>query len=120
MASQRSNIITMPRELSPGEEAFAFHCHLLNLKPEREVKLIPGREWRFDFYWPEHNLAVEIEGATRFGKSRHSKGEGFENDARKYNAAAIAGIRLLRFTTKMVKTAEAIDTVMAVLSTEKL
>lgn len=120
MPRNRSNVVPFPKELSVGEEEFALHCRVKNLTPEREVKLIPGREWRFDFWFPDHKLAVEIEGATRFGKSRHSMGEGFENDARKYNAAAISGIRVLRFTTKMVKSCEAIDTVIAVLSTKKL
>jgi len=54
---------------------------------------------------------VEIEGGTRFGKSRHSRGDGFERDARKYNAAALLGWRILRFTTAMVISGEAIDVV---------
>jgi len=120
MARRRSNVVQFPRELSKGEEEFALHCRTYNLTPEREAMLIPGRQWRFDFWWPDHNLAVEIEGATRFGKSRHSMGEGFENDARKYNSAALAGIRVLRFTTKMVSTCEAIDTVRIVLDSKNL
>jgi hypothetical protein len=31
----------------------------------REVELIPGRKWRFDFYFQEKDLAVEIEGALQ-------------------------------------------------------
>lgn len=105
----------IPQALSSGEEAFAMHCKVEGLTPEREVELIPGRKWRFDFFFPERNLVVEIEGATKFGKSRHSRGEGFERDCRKYNAASLAGFKLLRFTTAMVKSAEAIDTVMEAL-----
>lgn len=101
----------IPNELSMGEEAFAHHCRQYNLEPEREVCLIPGRKYRFDFWFEKQNIAVEIEGATRFGKSRHSQGDGFEDDARKYNTAALAGIRVLRFSTAMVLSAEAIDTV---------
>jgi very-short-patch-repair endonuclease len=71
----------------------------------------PGRKYRFDFYFREKDLAVEIEGGTAFGRSRHSYGLGFEEDARKYNAAALLGIKVLRFSTAMVKSAEAIDTV---------
>jgi len=105
----------IPKALSPGEEAFLLHCKVERLMPEREVELIPGRKWRFDSFFPERNLVVEIEGATKFGKSRHSRGEGFEWDCRKYNAASLAGFKLLRFTTAMVKSAEAIDTVMEAL-----
>jgi very-short-patch-repair endonuclease len=106
----------LPKDLSEGEETFALHCRAkLKVQPVREVKLVEGREWRFDFFFPDHNLAVEIEGGTSHGKSRHSFGIGFENDARKYNAAAMAGVRLLRFTTEMVKSGEAINTVIEVL-----
>jgi very-short-patch-repair endonuclease len=105
----------IPQELSEGEETFALHCKAHNLNPEHEVELIPGRKWRFDFYFRERNLAVEIEGATKYGKSRHSRGEGFENDCRKYNAASLAGFKLLRFTTAMVRSAEAIGMVLEVL-----
>lgn len=100
----------IPHPPSPGEEEFANHCRFYGLEPEREVCLIPGRKYRFDFWFPAHRIAVEIEGATRYGMSRHSRGDGFENDARKYNAAALAHIRVLRFTTAMVRSAEAIDT----------
>lgn len=100
----------IPRELSVGEETFAMHCKAYQLFPEREVELFPGRKWRFDFWFRDRGIAVEIEGGTSFGKSRHSRGEGFEADARKYNAAAMAGICVLRFTTGMVMSGEAIDT----------
>ena len=101
----------LPKELSTGEEAFADHCRIYGLAPEREYKFAPGRKWAFDFAWPDSKLAVEIEGGTRFGKSRHSRGDGFERDARKYNAAALLGWRILRFTTAMVISGEAIDVV---------
>jgi very-short-patch-repair endonuclease len=115
-ANRRRKQTGVPAPLSLGEETFAFHCRVQGLPdPMREVELIPGRAWRFDFYWPSHDLAVEIEGGTAFGKSRHSRGEGFERDARKYNSASLAGIRLLRFSTAMVESGEAINTVMGVL-----
>jgi len=105
----------VPAPLSEGEETFALHCQTEGFEAIREAELIPGRKWRFDFYFREKDLAVEIEGGTKFGKSRHSRGNGFEEDARKYNAAAMAGIKVLRFSTAMVKSAEAIDTVKAFL-----
>jgi very-short-patch-repair endonuclease len=111
-----SEMSAIPQALSTGEETFAQHCQAYGLEPWREMVLIPGRKWRVDFYWgPPHKLAVEIEGGTRQGKSRHSKGVGFENDARKYNALARAGIILLRYSTAMVISGEAIDEVLEVL-----
>jgi very-short-patch-repair endonuclease len=107
--------MTIPKAPSEGEETFALHCKLKNLTPLREVRLIPGRKWAVDFYFRERDIAVEIEGGTAYGRSRHSQGTGFENDARKYNALALAGVKVLRFTTAMVKSGEAIDTVLEAL-----
>ena len=104
-----------PKELSPGEEAFARCCQVYKLTPEREYIFAEGRKWAFDYAWPDRKLAVEIEGGTEFGKSRHSKGDGFERDARKYNAAALQGWAVLRFSTGMVMSGEAIDTVLGLM-----
>ena len=106
---------SLPKPLSPGECEFALHCQVHGLKPQREVELIPGRKFRFDFYFPEKDLAIEIDGGTQFGMSRHSRGEGYERDCRKLNAAALIGIKVLRYTTAMVKTGEAINDVLAIL-----
>lgn len=101
----------IPKALSPGEELLAFHLKQYNIPFEREVEFCPGRNWKFDFliHHPDCELAIEIEGGTEWGKSRHSFGHGFEEDARKYNTAALMGFTVLRFTTAMVKSAEAID-----------
>ena len=76
-------------------------------KPEREWKFHATRRWRFDFAWPEHFLAVEVEGATWSG-GRHTRGSGFAKDAEKYNAAALAGWRVLRFTADMIRKGDAL------------
>jgi hypothetical protein len=94
-------------------------------KPECEYKFDDKRKWRFDFAWPKYKVALEIEGAT-FGRQvicnycnkkvygvtknggtypiriggRHTSGVGFEKDCEKYNAATLAGWRVLRFPTK--------------------
>jgi very-short-patch-repair endonuclease len=101
----------IPKALSEGEEQFALHCQIYKLKPEREYIFAAPRKWAFDFCWPEKKIAVEIEGGTAFGKSRHSRGDGFVNDCRKYNTAAARGWAVLRFTTAMVISGEAVDTV---------
>jgi len=101
----------LPKKLSEGEEMFSLHCSIYHLTPEREFVFAEGRKWAFDFAWPEKKIAVEVDGGTKFGKSRHSRGDGYERDARKLNAASLLGWRLLRFTTAMVVSGEAIDTV---------
>lgn len=104
----------IPQALSVGEETFALHCSAEGLAPTREHQFC-DRGWRFDFAWPEKKVAVEVEGGTAFGKSRHSKGRGFEADAAKYNRAAREGWIVLRYSTRMVTAGDAINEVITVL-----
>lgn len=112
--------MSLPKELSPGEELLAQHLTIYKIPFEREAVLVEGRKWKTDFVIETHMLAIEVEGGTEWGKSRHSRGRGFENDARKYNAIALKGYRVLRFTTAMVLAGEAIDTIRAAIGGEKL
>lgn len=104
----------IPQALSVGEETFAMHCRAHELEPRREFQFCE-RLWRFDFAWPDEKVAVEVEGGTAFGKSRHSQGAGFEKDAAKYNRAARDGWIVLRYSTRMVESGEAIYEVVSVL-----
>ena len=107
--------MAIPQALSVGEETFLLHCRAHGLDPQREVELIPDRKFRFDFYFPEKDIAVEIEGGTWI-QGRHSRGPGYQRDLAKYNAAALMGILVFRFTTGMVVSGEAIDTIRAALT----
>lgn len=100
-----------PKKLSSGEELFVLHCRAYKLEPVREYVFALPRKWRFDFAWPDLKLAVEIDGGTSFGKGRHSRGTGFENDCRKLNHAAMLGWRVMRFSTAMIVSGEGIDAV---------
>lgn len=61
------------------------------------------RQWRFDFALPTLRVAIEVEGG-QWTNGRHTRGLGFAADCAKYNAAAMAGWRVLRFTQSMVRT----------------
>ena len=98
-----------PKALSIGEETLATHLRAYGLKYEREVCLIPGRKWRWDFR--VGNLAIEVQGQT-WTKGAHSSGSGILRDCQKLNAAVLAGYRPLIFTTQMVVSGEAIDTIL--------
>ncbi len=100
--------------LSKGEELYALHCKAYKLTPAREHRFDAVRRWRVDFYFPDAKLAVEIEGGVWSG-GRHTRGSGYSDDCRKYNRLAELGIALLRFTTDMVETGEAIDVTRKVL-----
>ena len=106
----------VPRAPSLGEETFLLHCRTVGLSPEREYPFCEGRKWAFDFAWPDDLIAVEVEGGTAFGKSRHSRGQGFVNDCLKYNMAARLGWRVLRYTTDMVLSGHAIDDVQQIMN----
>jgi very-short-patch-repair endonuclease len=68
--------------------------------PEREYRFHPVRGWLFDRAWPEHRVAVELEGLTapwaRAG--RHQRAEGYAEDCTKYSEAQLLGWKVLRFT----------------------
>jgi very-short-patch-repair endonuclease len=107
-----------PKALSKGEELFALHCKVHKLNPEREFKFHETRKWRFDFAFPSEKLAIEVEGGT-WTNGRHSRGGGLEADCVKYNTAVLAGFHVLRFTTRMVESGLAINTVLEFLSKAK-
>lgn len=65
--------------------------------PEAEHRFHPVRRWRFDFAWPEHRVALEVEGAV-WARGRHVRPAGFLGDMEKYNTAAAAGWLVLRCT----------------------
>lgn len=78
--------------------------------PLTEFPFHKDRKWKFDLCWPLRMLAVEIEGQNSKvngkwvkGAGRHNRPRGFEDDCEKYNAAALAGWRVFRVTTAMVK-----------------
>lgn len=79
-------------------------------EPVYEHKFHPTRRWRIDCAWPDHKLAVEIEGAV-WSYGRHTRGSGFVKDIEKYNELTLMGWSLLRFTPQQVKNGEAIKTI---------
>lgn len=91
------------------ESLLAMHIRTWGLPdPEREFVFARPRQWRFDFAWPEWKVAVEVEGVLHGAGGRHQRAAGYERDAEKYNAAALEGWRVLRFTPKQVKSGYAI------------
>tara|TARA_B110000093_G_scaffold59908_1_gene64870 strand:+ start:700 stop:1026 length:327 start_codon:yes stop_codon:yes gene_type:complete len=91
--------------MSKGEATLAILLRHYKLPFKREYKFHPSRKWRFDFAIGEDPsqflLAVEIEGGVHSG-GRHTRGKGYTDDLIKYNAALLAGWRVLRYTTPQV------------------
>jgi very-short-patch-repair endonuclease len=93
---------------SKAEQKLARQLGRLRVKVEREFAFHPVRQWRFDFALPARRVAIEVEGGVHM-IGRHQRFEGFTEDCRKYNAAALAGWRVLRFTPAMVESGEAAE-----------
>ena len=100
--------------MSAGEDLFAMQCRAAKLEPVREFRFSPPRLWRFDFAWPSHRIAVEIEGGVWIN-GRHNRGSGFVADCEKLNRAAELGFRVFRFPTEEVKSGRAIRMIEEVL-----
>lgn len=66
--------------------------------PEKEFKFCKDRNWRFDYAYPEKKLAIECDGGVWSNHSRHTRGSGYIKDLEKFNAAAILGWRILKYT----------------------
>ncbi|HWF62913.1 MAG TPA: hypothetical protein VN666_21755 [Nitrospira sp.] len=105
---------TVPRVASEGEETLALHLGIHKLPYTREFRFDPARKWRVDFLVGK-DLAVEVEGGTWSG-GRHVRGAGYSADLAKYNSLTRLGYRLLRYSTEMVISGQAIDEVREVLA----
>lgn len=95
------------------ERQFAFHVEHSPLPPPvPQYHFHPTRRWRFDFAWPEHRVAVEIDGLVwrPGGKSRHTTPAGFRADLEKRNEATLLGWRVLHFEQDAVASGEAFET----------
>jgi very-short-patch-repair endonuclease len=72
------------------ETTLAMQLEALGVEaPAREFRFHPTRRWRFDFAWPQIQLAVEVEGGANGG--RHTRRVGFEGDMEKYHEAMAMG-----------------------------
>lgn len=97
----------IPKAESPGECAFALHCRLEGLTPEREY-LFSNRKFRADFAFVPERLLVEIEGGI-WMNGRHNRASSIEKDFAKYALAAILGYRVIRVSTAQVMSGKAIQ-----------
>ena len=59
-----------------------------------EFQFHPKRKWRFDFAFPMHELAIEVQGGL-FMQGRHNRGAALLLEHEKLNEAAAHGWRLV-------------------------
>lgn len=77
--------------------------------PLTEHRFHDTRRWRFDYAWPEHQVALEVEGGVWVG-GRHTSGAGFVKDMEKYNEAACMGWRIIRCQPRQLCTMQTVET----------
>jgi len=66
---------------------------------ETEYSFHPIRRWRFDYAWPTHKVALEVEGGI-WTRGAHGRPTGIVRDIEKYNEAARLGWLILRVEPK--------------------
>lgn len=76
------------------------------------------KDWRFDFAMPDQMLAVEVEGGG-WSQGRHTRGKGFAEDLRKYDAAMRLGWVVYRCSPDMVSSGRAINTIKSLIETRR-
>jgi len=86
---------------SKWEASFAWHWRLRG-GPEltTQQRLVPNRQFRFDFAHVQSRVAVELDGGTFGRKSGHNTGKGIEDGYEKANAAQRLGWCVLRYGAK--------------------
>lgn len=99
---------------SEGERILELQLQFAGIPFEREFKFHATRKWRADFLITGTKILVEVEGGVYSG-GRHTRGSGYEADAEKYNAAAIEGWTVLRYTTGQVQKGLALQGIQKIL-----
>jgi very-short-patch-repair endonuclease len=96
------------RGRSKLEETLESHINMAGLPtPETEYQFAKPRRWRFDFAWIDRKIACEVEGGV-FINGGHTRGAAYEKNCEKYNAAALAGWSVYRFTGNQIKDGSAL------------
>lgn len=89
------------------EQSFAFMAKAAKVPAfDTEYRFCETRKWRFDFAWPEHKVAFEVEGGI-WTDGRHTRGAAFNADCEKYNVAALLGWRVFRVTETHLENGQA-------------
>lgn len=73
------------------------------------------KNWRFDFAWPRHMFAVEVEGGG-WTNGRHTRPTGFREDMEKYHHAHLLGWRIYRCDARLVETGDAAQLILKTLA----
>lgn len=100
--------------MSKLSESLYSKMAVRGLTPRKEFFFHPERQWRFDFAFLDEKLAIEVQGGI-FSGGGHVRGDYFQKECEKLNAAVVLGWTVLRFTPKHIKEGYALQTIWTVL-----
>ena len=95
----------------PLEDVFEDSLKEAGIKGyERNVRFVPSRRFKADFWFEKLLLAVEVDGGI-FMKNRtgHTSGKGYHSDRVRDQLALSHGITTVRFTTPQVRSGEGVE-----------
>ena len=76
---------------------------------ETDYRFHSVREWKLDIAWPDLRFAIEVDGTIKSGQGGHQTTEGMTEDYQKQCEAMFWGWQIMRCTGPMVKSGEAAD-----------
>lgn len=90
-------------EISSLESEFDLMWNELfpDLDLETEVRLIPERRFKFDYFCPESKCAIEIQGQI-WHAGGHNTGRSLMRDYEKYNLAQSLGYTVFQLSGEMI------------------
>ena len=94
-----------------GSVALAFQLRAVAV-PEfkTQYKFHPVRKWTFDIAFVERQVAIEVDGGLYLpGGAGHTRGKAREDDMEKDAEAMILGWRVLRVSSRHVRTGTALN-----------
>lgn len=100
------------REVLEARLALALRAN--RIEHTREFSL-PGRQFRWDFAFPEQKLLVEVHGGIWRKKGAHNTGGAISRDCEKAAFAAIHGWRTFGVTAAQIDSGEAVQWIAAAL-----
>lgn len=102
------------------EEILSFQIRAYGLiPPEREYRFHSQRKFRFDFAWPVHRVAAEVEGGVWMRRGAHAGGTAILRDMEKHNLATLHGWSVFRFGDRQIKDGSAVIWLAKILSRHK-
>ena len=96
--------------LPEPEREYRFAAEYVGLGKDLRIRLRERglKDWRFDFAWPSHMLAVEVEGGA-WVNGRHTRGKGFEEDLEKYHQAQALGWTVYRTSGHLIRSGKSVE-----------